>query len=235
MFPDNRLVSHSTAVILSLDDAGKTTLFNRLVYADTRETSTTIGFNVDTMSTLEHRLVTMWDLGGRKELRPLWQPYVDTAHMILFPIDVSNGKRMEEAQQELVRVVTELCPKENVPVLLIAMKRDKENAMSMEEFYASMSGILKPVMQGSQSSRVIEYVPYGWNNEEDKQLILNWIGFNARQHCHSIPLSALSNGQSFEGLGVEHHAGKSSNEEMLAKVQESANGEMDSDFDESIF
>ena len=188
IYPEGPLeLSFANVVMLSLDDAGKTTLFNRLIYSDIRETSTTIGFNVDTMSTFEHRLVTLWDLGGRKELRPLWQPYVDTAHMILFPIDVSNGERMEEAQQELVRVVTELCPRENVPVLLIAMKRDKENAMSMEELYARMSGILKPVMQGSQSSRVIEYVPYAWNNEEDKHLILNWIGFNARQHCNSTP------------------------------------------------
>ncbi|KAG8814894.1 Arf GTPase arf1 [Serendipita sp. 400] len=59
-------------LILGLDDAGKTTIFYKLKLGKVVATVPTVGFNVED---IEHKgkSFTVYDLGGRDRIRPLWR------------------------------------------------------------------------------------------------------------------------------------------------------------------
>lgn len=43
----------------------------------------------------------MWDLGGQENLRTLWESYYNDAHGIVFVVDSSDRKRLEECKRAL--------------------------------------------------------------------------------------------------------------------------------------
>ena len=61
-------------VVLGLNNAGKSTLLLKLKNNEIVPTTSTIGFNVETLEYKNLRL-TVWDVGGVPKLRPLWKHY----------------------------------------------------------------------------------------------------------------------------------------------------------------
>ena len=61
-------------IMNGLDAAGKTTILYKLKLGEVVTTIPTIGFNVETV---EYRNIsfTVWDVGGRDKIRPLWRHY----------------------------------------------------------------------------------------------------------------------------------------------------------------
>jgi len=57
-----------------LDAAGKTTILYKLKLGEVVTTIPTIGFNVETVAYKNINL-TVWDVGGRDKIRPLWRHY----------------------------------------------------------------------------------------------------------------------------------------------------------------
>lgn len=93
-------------VTLGLDNSGKTSILFKLKQNEFVATIPTIGFNVET---LEYKNIkfTVWDVGGQPKLRPLWKHYYLNTQAVVFVIDSSNRDRIDEAQNELVKLITE--------------------------------------------------------------------------------------------------------------------------------
>jgi ADP-ribosylation factor related protein 1 len=84
-------------LLLGLDNAGKTTLLERIKSTYTAQTANlrtvpTVGQNVATVELPPpHALyLKIWDVGGQHSLRGLWTSYYSSCHAIVFVIDSSD-------------------------------------------------------------------------------------------------------------------------------------------------
>ena len=90
----------------------------------------TIGFNVET---LEYKNIsfTMWDMGGQDKIQHLWCHYFQSTQGLIFVVDSNNRERVNEAREELMRMLAEDEDKLRDAVLLVfANKQDLPNAMN---------------------------------------------------------------------------------------------------------
>ena len=126
-------------LIIGIDNAGKTTLLEQLKrkYASKKyrgipfeRISPTVGMNIGQVELANKRLV-LWDLGGQKELQTLWNKYFNECHGIVYVVDASDSKRLEESYSSFDEVLIDECLY-GVPLLVLANKQDKENAIKAE-------------------------------------------------------------------------------------------------------
>ena len=118
-------------LMLGLDAAGKTTILYRLKLSEVVTTVPTIGFNVETVE-YKNITFTVWDIGGQDKIRKLWRFYYDATDGLIFVVDSSDRDRINDAKEELQRLLGE--PEmENVVLLVLANKQDLPNAMSASE------------------------------------------------------------------------------------------------------
>jgi ADP-ribosylation factor protein 1 len=115
-------------LMLGLDAAGKTSIVYRMQLGEPVHTIPTIGFNVETIH-YKSNSITIFDVGGQSKLRPLWRHYFNGADALIFVVDSADSARLEDAQQELHRILAaeEL---RRVPVLILANKQDLPDAIT---------------------------------------------------------------------------------------------------------
>jgi len=118
-------------LILGLDAAGKTTILYRLKLGEVVTTIPTIGFNVETVNHKSMQ-ITMWDVGGRDKIRPLYRHYFANTQALIFVVDSNDRDRMEDARCELERFLIEDELRDCIFILLVN-KQDLDNAMSVDE------------------------------------------------------------------------------------------------------
>ncbi|KAJ7066386.1 ADP-ribosylation factor family-domain-containing protein [Mycena amicta] len=123
-------------VMLGLDDAGKTSILNRLHRRGELpkgvlpQTVSTIGSNIETIRHHQHR-ITVWDMGGMDKIRPLWRRFMWNGHAFAFVVDATAPERFVEARMELQRLAgEEYTP---YPFLVLANKIDKAGAAGLDE------------------------------------------------------------------------------------------------------
>ena len=123
--------SNKKVLFLGLDNAGKSTLLFQLKDKAFRDTVPTVGLNVEQIS-YRGLSLTMWDVSG--QATRLWKHYFDKINAIIFVVDASDRERIQKAQEELHRVISdeELA---GAPVLVFANKQDVPGAMTEEEMY----------------------------------------------------------------------------------------------------
>ena len=63
-------------VLIGLDQAGKTSLLNKLCHNDAGSTTPTVGFNVDSTN-YKNAKISFWDTGGQDKIRDLWKHYYE--------------------------------------------------------------------------------------------------------------------------------------------------------------
>lgn len=123
-------------VMVGLEGTGKTTLLYRLKFGQYTQSIPTIGFNCEKIEVTEGQAsgvnFTIWDIGGKDNMRPLWKSYLRSADGILFVVDSSDREGMEEARMELMKLVKTQNP-HNLPTLVVANKQDLPASMSPEE------------------------------------------------------------------------------------------------------
>eukprot|EP00008_Paramoeba_atlantica_P005925 CAMPEP_0201481968 /NCGR_PEP_ID=MMETSP0151_2-20130828/6223_1 /ASSEMBLY_ACC=CAM_ASM_000257 /TAXON_ID=200890 /ORGANISM="Paramoeba atlantica, Strain 621/1 / CCAP 1560/9" /LENGTH=186 /DNA_ID=CAMNT_0047864413 /DNA_START=146 /DNA_END=706 /DNA_ORIENTATION=- len=112
--------------ILGLDASGKTTLLYRLKLGEVVTTVPTIGFNVERISYKKYSLLIS-DVGGQKALRKYWEDYTKDLSCLIYVIDSTDQERIEEAKEELFRLL-ELENLTEMYLLLYANKRNKNKA-----------------------------------------------------------------------------------------------------------
>merc|ERR1712070_576709 len=109
-------------LMVGLDAAGKTTILYKLKLGEVVTTIPTIGFNVETVS-YKHLSFTVWDVGGKDKIRPLYRHYYQNTSGIIFCVDSNDRDRINEVRTELSRLMTE-DEMTNVPLLVLANKQD---------------------------------------------------------------------------------------------------------------
>ncbi|KAK9466833.1 ADP-ribosylation factor family-domain-containing protein [Lipomyces arxii] len=118
-------------LMLGLDAAGKTTILFRLKLGQAVTTILTVGFNVESI-TYKNIKFNVWDVGGQDKIRPLWRHYYTGTQGLVFVVDSADRERIEEAKQELHRIISDREMKDCL-LLVFANKQDLPGAMSPTE------------------------------------------------------------------------------------------------------
>ena len=118
-------------LMVGLDAAGKTTILYKLKLGEVVTTIPTIGFNVETVE-YKNISFTVWDVGGQDKIRPLWRHYYQNTQGIIFVVDSNDRERVEDARNELERMLSEDELRDAV-LLVFANKQDLPKAMSPSE------------------------------------------------------------------------------------------------------
>src|SRR3954467_12409293 len=111
--------------------AGKTTILYKLKLGQGVSTIPTVGFNVETV-TFKKVKFNVWDVGGQDKIRPLWRHYYAGTQALIFVVDSSDRERVEEARQELMRIINDREMKDAI-LLVFANKNDLPNVMDTAE------------------------------------------------------------------------------------------------------
>jgi len=124
-------------LVLGLDNAGKTTILKKLSDEDITTITPTQGFNIKSLMHEGFKL-NVWDIGGQKSIRPYWRNYFDQTDALMYVIDASDRKRLEETGEELSQLLEE-DKMAGVPLLVLANKQDLLNALPANEVADGMN------------------------------------------------------------------------------------------------
>merc|ERR1712226_1704204 len=116
--------------------AGKTTILYQLKLGQIKKAIPTISFNVETVE-YKNISFTVWDVGGRDKIRPLWRHYFPNTQVLIFVVDSSDRERMLEAEKELWKMLREE-ELRDAALLVFANKQDLPSAMSVSEVTDSL-------------------------------------------------------------------------------------------------
>ncbi|NWS26848.1 ARL14 protein, partial [Polioptila caerulea] len=125
-------LKRTNILMLGLDSAGKSTLLYKFRYKDAFLTTPTIGFNVDMIEAGKDFTLTFWDVGGQKKMREVWSDFLEGTDGLLYVVDSSDKRRLEEARRELELILKNESIR-NVPVVVLANKQDLPGALNAEE------------------------------------------------------------------------------------------------------
>lgn len=115
-------------LMVGLDAAGKTTILYQLKMNETVKTIPTIGFNVETLD-YKGLNFTVWDVGGQDKIRVLWKHYYQNTDGLIFVVDSNDKDRVEDAAEELKKMIAEEELKDCV-LLVMANKQDLKDSIS---------------------------------------------------------------------------------------------------------
>mmetsp|Transcript_147157 Transcript_147157/g.274087 ORF Transcript_147157/g.274087 Transcript_147157/m.274087 type:complete len:270 (-) Transcript_147157:172-981(-) len=123
-------------IMLGLDAAGKTTILYKLKLGEVRTTIPTIGMNIESVeyksSMTKLVSMTVWDVGGRDKIRPLYRHFYKQGNALVFVVDSNDCDRIEDAREQLMDTLREEeC--RDWPVLIFANKQDLPKAMPTAE------------------------------------------------------------------------------------------------------
>lgn len=166
-------------LMLGLDSAGKTTILYKLKLNKIRTTGPTVGFNVETFQ-YKNVKFNMWDVGGQDRLRPLWRHYFPKTNALIYVIDSSDKKRLQESKIQLEKVLRELqnvSSAQGFVLLVFANKQDLPGALSPKEISNTLD--LKNILTPDQL-----YAVMGTNALTGQGLIegLSWVSNNFKEN-----------------------------------------------------
>merc|ERR1712217_769997 len=121
---------------LGLDNAGKTTILKKMSEEDISHIMPTQGFNIKSLVQDGFKL-NVWDIGGQKTIRPYWSNYFESSDALVYVIDSSDRRRLEEGGQELRELLAE-DKLAGIPVLIFAHKHDLLQAVPADEISRSI-------------------------------------------------------------------------------------------------
>merc|ERR1712061_295731 len=124
-------------LMLGLDNAGKTTILKQMSQEDISHVMPTQGFNIKSLVQDGFKL-NVWDIGGQKTIRPYWSNYFESSDALVYVIDSSDRRRLEESGQELRELLAE-DKLAGIPVLIFANKQDLLQATPADEISEALN------------------------------------------------------------------------------------------------
>ncbi|KAM6290618.1 ADP-ribosylation factor-like protein 13B isoform 2-T2 [Porphyrio hochstetteri] len=126
-----------TLIMVGLDNAGKTATVRGIQGESPEDAAPTVGFSKFDLKQGRFE-VTIFDLGGGKQIRNIWRNYYAESYGVIFVVDSSDVARMEETKQAMIEVLNS--PKiSGKPVLVLANKQDREGALSEADIIECLS------------------------------------------------------------------------------------------------
>ncbi|KAM7400680.1 hypothetical protein PAMA_005060 [Pampus argenteus] len=122
-------------LLLGLDNAGKSTLLYKLKHDVNVNTVPTIGFNVEMFEArknMKRIALTVWDVGGQVKMRQYWRNFHQDTAAVVFVVDSSDGKRLQEARRELENTLRSDQLRHR-PLMVVANKQDVDGALTATE------------------------------------------------------------------------------------------------------
>merc|ERR1712217_530082 len=110
---------------------GKTTILKKLSEEDISHIMPTQGFNIKSLVQDGFKL-NVWDIGGQKAIRPYWSNYFESSDALVYVIDSSDRRRLDESGQELRELLAE-DKLGGIPLLIFANKQDLLQATPADE------------------------------------------------------------------------------------------------------
>jgi len=117
-------------LMLGLDNAGKTTILKKFNGEEIDTISPTLGFNIKTLE-FQSYLLNVWDVGGQKSLRSYWRNYFEENDAVIWVVDSTDKRRMEDCRIELQNLLREE-KLAGASLLVFANKQDVEGALSYQ-------------------------------------------------------------------------------------------------------
>lgn len=145
-------------LILGLDNAGKTTFLETLKKSyslhskELSKITPTVGQNVAQVPMDKNCILKFWDVGGQQNLRAMWPEYYPQCHGIIFVVDSTDRSRIGECNDVLATVMMDE-DVEGVPVLMLANKQDRPDAMEVQDIKQIFNKIAEHL--SARDSRVL--------------------------------------------------------------------------------
>ncbi|MHA1732717.1 MAG: ADP-ribosylation factor family protein [Promethearchaeota archaeon] len=118
--------------IFGLDQAGKTTIVERLKEKKFVPQQPTLGVNI-TQIVLDRVKFSVVDVGGQKHLRDGWADQIQNPHVLVFVVDgADSDDRLAEARGELLKILS-LDKTGDIPLLVLQNKTDLEGSRSIRD------------------------------------------------------------------------------------------------------
>jgi len=121
-------------VILGLDNCGKTTFLNLLKFNSFKNYSPTMHPN-NSIIKINNLEISMYDMGGHKTSRKLWNDYIINVDAIIFIVDSSDISRISESSTELHKLLDNI--KIDIPwkpILVFGNKIDVNGSPGLGDF-----------------------------------------------------------------------------------------------------
>ncbi|KAM6096454.1 ADP-ribosylation factor-like protein 13B isoform 3-T4 [Chlamydotis macqueenii] len=126
-----------TLLMVGLDNAGKTATARGIQGESPEDVAPTVGFSKVNLKQGRFE-VTIFDLGGGKQIRDIWRNYYAESHGVIFVVDSSDVARMGETREAMREVLNS--PKiSGKPMLVLANKQDREGALSEADIIEVLS------------------------------------------------------------------------------------------------
>jgi|EP00945_MAST-04E_sp_MAST-4E-sp1_P002420 small GTP-binding protein len=116
------------AMMIGLDNSGKSTIVSYLKPTDTEKNVTyinpTVGFQLETFRKFGHSW-NLWDMSGMGRYRHMWPHYYQYVQGIIFVVDATDKPRVSVAKDELSKVLEHPdVARSKCPVLILYNKSD---------------------------------------------------------------------------------------------------------------
>ncbi|XP_053980603.1 ADP-ribosylation factor-like protein 13B [Hylaeus anthracinus] len=114
-------------LIVGLDNAGKTSVLNRISGDSDKSVLPTIGFRTVSLRYKSY-VVKIYDIGGSSQIRSLWTKYYSGIHGLIYVVDASDISRLTENKVVFGELISHECIS-GKPLLLLANKQDISGAI----------------------------------------------------------------------------------------------------------
>ena len=119
--------------MLGSDGGGKTSIINALQGRFELKMKPSLGFKPTAMMLRENINIKFYDLGGGPKIRGIWSEYYHDVHALIYVFDATlKGEELEQSIALFQSTLQHVSLSEK-PVLILANKQDKDEAISAEE------------------------------------------------------------------------------------------------------
>mmetsp|Transcript_73176 Transcript_73176/g.65868 ORF Transcript_73176/g.65868 Transcript_73176/m.65868 type:complete len:178 (+) Transcript_73176:24-557(+) len=123
--------------IIGLENAGKSTLLHVIHKGEfVDKIMPTVGFNMHKVDKGKVQ-IKVWDLGGQKKFRGMWERYCRNNDAIVYVIDAADPNKFPNSKKELHSLLSS--PSLNgIPLLLLFNKNDLPDARPADEIVSAL-------------------------------------------------------------------------------------------------
>ncbi|XP_078429465.1 ADP-ribosylation factor-like protein 8c [Wolffia australiana] len=153
--------------LVGLQNAGKTSLVNAIATGGYSEDMIpTVGFNMRKV-TKGNVTIKLWDLGGQRRFRTMWERYCRGVSAILYVVDAADRDSIPIAKSELHDLL--MRPSlGGIPLLVLGNKIDKSEALTMQALTDQMD------LESIKGREVCSYM-ISCKDSINIDVVINWL------------------------------------------------------------